>query len=307
MPAAVTDQELTSRPAATPDSATPPRAIDRTPRRPNLIVDVGMHVGQDTAFYLAKGFDVVAIEANPDLVAAAEERFARELEAGRLRIIGGAIAESSGTQTLAVAEDRSIWSSLSENFIRRNEQERGTQYRYVEVPAIRFEDVLSEVGIPHYLKIDIEGFDMLCVRALRNFESRPDFVSIESAAGGTAPDAHSAFAELAELWTLGYRRFSYVDQSKNPERTPPRPAGEGEYTEWSFDIDGSGLFGEELPDRWLSPEAAVLRAQLLRGQHELIGLGGRYSNSPVAKALRRARRMRTGRAAPWYDLHARLN
>jgi len=31
----------------------------------NLVYDVGMHTGQDTAYYLFKGYDVVAIEANP--------------------------------------------------------------------------------------------------------------------------------------------------------------------------------------------------------------------------------------------------
>jgi hypothetical protein len=33
-----------------------------------LIYDVGMCDGADTAFYLAKGFRVIAIEANPTLV-----------------------------------------------------------------------------------------------------------------------------------------------------------------------------------------------------------------------------------------------
>lgn len=51
-------------------------------KRPNLIIDVGMHNGQDTAFYLAKGFDVVALEANPVLVDAARIRFASEIESG---------------------------------------------------------------------------------------------------------------------------------------------------------------------------------------------------------------------------------
>ena len=46
--------------------------------RNDLIIDVGMHDGTDTAFYLAKGFNVVAIEANPGLVRCGSEtlRFA---------------------------------------------------------------------------------------------------------------------------------------------------------------------------------------------------------------------------------------
>lgn len=66
-------------------------------KRPNLIIDVGMHNGQDTAFYLAKGFDVVALEANPVLVDAARIRFASEIESGQLQILPEAIAETEGT------------------------------------------------------------------------------------------------------------------------------------------------------------------------------------------------------------------
>jgi hypothetical protein len=36
--------------------------------RENLIFDIGMHVGEDTRYYLNTGFDVIAIEANPFLV-----------------------------------------------------------------------------------------------------------------------------------------------------------------------------------------------------------------------------------------------
>jgi hypothetical protein len=42
------------------------------PSNPNLIYDVGMHTGQDTEFYLAKGFNVIAIEANPLLMQKAQ-------------------------------------------------------------------------------------------------------------------------------------------------------------------------------------------------------------------------------------------
>ena len=45
-----------------------------TPKK-NLIFDIGMHVGQDTEFYLKKGFNVVAVEANPKLVKENTEKF----------------------------------------------------------------------------------------------------------------------------------------------------------------------------------------------------------------------------------------
>ena len=42
----------------------------------DLIYDVGVHRGEDSAYYLAKGYRVRAFEANPDLVAGCRTRFA---------------------------------------------------------------------------------------------------------------------------------------------------------------------------------------------------------------------------------------
>ena len=37
------------------------------PKHKDLVYDVGMHKGEDTEFYLRKGFRVIAFEADPDL------------------------------------------------------------------------------------------------------------------------------------------------------------------------------------------------------------------------------------------------
>src|SRR5690348_14148592 len=60
----------------------------------DLVFDVGLHRGQDTAYYLAMGYRVVAFEANPDLVREFRSRFASAIEKGRLTIVEGAIARS---------------------------------------------------------------------------------------------------------------------------------------------------------------------------------------------------------------------
>ena len=39
--------------------------LDKEPKQDDLIFDVGLHRGEDTEFYLKKGFRVVAFEANP--------------------------------------------------------------------------------------------------------------------------------------------------------------------------------------------------------------------------------------------------
>lgn len=60
-----------------------------------LIYDVGMHRGQDTGYYLRKGFHVVAFEANDELVAQAKLNFHLQLDSGQLTIVEGAIVDAS--------------------------------------------------------------------------------------------------------------------------------------------------------------------------------------------------------------------
>ena len=280
----------------------------------DLVIDVGFHRGEDARFYLDKGFRCVAVEANPALVEQARTDFAEELADGRLRIYGVAIGDQPGTVRLSVADDITIWSSLSPRYIERNERLSGTRYRTVDVPAMRFEDILAEVGIPHYLKVDIEGVDMLCVRALRGFEERPDFISIESAVSSLDARFEPVFDELAELWGLGYRRFAYVNQNGHPFRHAPNPPREGRYVDTPLTEMHSGYFGEEMPERWSSIGRALLRAQVIRLHYRLAGYGGEWANTRLTRPYQWASNVAwharhlsiRGGWSAWYDLHARL-
>lgn len=264
-----------------------------------------MHVGHDTQFYLAKGFNVVAVEANPDLVKEAETRFAREIDDGRLRIFGVAIAERRGTVQLAVGDESGL-SSLSPAEVQRAEA-HGRQFHYVDVPAVPFEDVLHEVGIPYYLKVDIQGFDILCVRALHGFDERPAYVSIESSIVSAEPRLgfDEIFGELAELWTLGYRRFKYVNQMRFQQL--PNLALEGRsFVQPVAGVEASGSFGKETPGTWETVERAILRGWALRLQQELGGHRGRWADLPPGLLYRGFRSRVLKRPTGFFDLHAQL-
>ena len=64
-----------------------------SPKHNDLIYDVGMHKGEDTEFYLRKGFRVIAFEANPELVDLCRVRLKRFIEQGQLKIVEGAIVD----------------------------------------------------------------------------------------------------------------------------------------------------------------------------------------------------------------------
>ena len=53
--------------------------LEKNLLKKNLIFDVGMHKGEDTDFYLKKGFNVIGFEADPELIVHCQNRFKNEI------------------------------------------------------------------------------------------------------------------------------------------------------------------------------------------------------------------------------------
>ncbi|HXE53786.1 MAG TPA: FkbM family methyltransferase, partial [Tepidisphaeraceae bacterium] len=86
---------------------------------PQLIYDVGMNNGDDTAYYLSKGYRVVAIEADPVLVEQATHRFASEIAAERVTILNVAVAPTDGTARFWTSPTMRIWNSFNREIATR--------------------------------------------------------------------------------------------------------------------------------------------------------------------------------------------
>lgn len=267
----------------------------------DLIYDIGMHTGKDTAFYLAKGFRVVAVEASEALVAEARERFADEIDCGRLVLYNVAIADYEGTSDFYVNHEKSDWGTTCREFVERNEA-LGTTHSKVQVPCVPLQRILRECGVPYYAKIDIEGADLLCLKALLDFEERPRYVSIEA----SLTRFDDLFGELAHLWVLGYRQFKLVNQARHGRVRCPDPPREGLFVDQRFDGHMSGPFGEEAPGRWRDVEATLLRYRHILSEQRRFGARGAFQR-PGLRGLGRAwRRLRGSGPVGWYDIHARL-
>lgn len=203
----------------------------------DLIFDLGFHAGQDTEFYLKKGFRVVAVEANPELVAAGRRRFRDALKKGRLTIVDMGVARNAAEMTFYVNGKNSAWSSFV-----REIGSRGGEFQTVKVRTTTLRELLDRYGTPHYLKIDVEGFDEIVVEALADVQKRPQFVSIENG----YPRSVNLFL------SLGYDRFKYVNQADVAAQRLPFPPREGRFAFHRFSYESSGAFGEEAPGEWLS-------------------------------------------------------
>jgi len=288
--------------------------LDDTPKHSDLIYDVGMHKGEDTWFYLQKGFRVIGFEADPALAQHCRERFQEFIREGRLTVIEGAIVSpgsvEAGLQKVRFYQNDkiSVWGTIDANWAERNIN-LGASSHVIEVDVIDFVNVIQRHGVPHYMKIDIEGLDMVCVNALKLFRERPDFLSIESDKTSFA----NIKGEIDALVDLGYDSFQAVEQSAIfRSQSPPYPAREGCYIDQRFEHGSSGLFGSELGDEWRSQREILHQYRLVRLGYYLVGDDGilkrwRFPGAWMFRSLiGRVLGLFTRASVPgWYDTHAR--
>lgn len=268
----------------------------------NLIFDLGLHKGEDTDYYLKRGFRVVSVEADIDLVKLNQARFSEYLTNGKLNIIYGAISDTEESQITFYKNTKvSIWGTTVKSWALRNSS-LGADSIEVTVSVVRLSDLFKEYGIPYYLKIDIEGMDLVALKTLLNFETRPKYISIES--------EKVEFSKLVEEFdvfeALGYNEFSLVQQSGLHKLKVPIGSTEGELIDYSFERGSSGLFGTDLQTEWVDREQAIRRYKAIFREYKLFGDNSIFKLK-FLRILRRIIQRVIRRPLPgWYDTHARI-
>ena len=77
----------------------------------NLIFDIGFHKGEDTLFYLLKGYRVIAVDADPDLINEWQNIFKKYIENGKLLLLNYVISDTNDVDTDFYIGPNTIWSS----------------------------------------------------------------------------------------------------------------------------------------------------------------------------------------------------
>jgi FkbM family methyltransferase len=203
------------------------------------VFDIGFYDGSDTGYYLWKGADVVAFEANPVYAKAGAKRFSRQIAAGQLILIASGVGVTDGVVEFYLNRENAEWST----FYREAALNWGeTAYDVIRAPCISPTRLFAEYGVPDYLKVDIEGYDIFIAQELRRLPKVPDLASFEASNRGL----------LRELVLAGYDSFKLVNQAKVPAQTDV-----GETSTYRFTVSNTGQFGDAAPGEWLSFENAM--------------------------------------------------
>jgi FkbM family methyltransferase len=243
----------------------------------DLIYDVGVYNGDDTAYYLAKGFRVIGIEANPRMVEQTSRRFEQEIATGKLIILNTGVSDREGDLPFYISDTNPDWSTFDSSVI----QEKNGRFRQAIVSCRRFRSILNEFGTPYYLKLDIEASEIHCLRDLV-VSDLPNYISFEKTAQFTVES-------LTLLHDLGYTGFKLISQDNLlPVEYPPsweqrrferwqnilkstnlflrivRRAGARRWidpirhqSDWVFPQGSSGPFGEDTAGKWQSFDEIV--------------------------------------------------
>jgi FkbM family methyltransferase len=216
-----------------------------------LIYDVGMHDGEDSAYYLAKGFDVIGVDADAFYCDLCRRRFSNEIAAGKMRILNLGVGAQDGVSKFFLNAREPALSTFAA-------PQSGDEWESREIPVRRLSSIIREYGEPHFVKIDVEHYDHVVLRDLMASGVRPGLLSAES----------HVIDVFCLLVSMKYTKFRLVDGATLHQRFGHHGIKtlDGRTIQHTFTSRSSGPFGEDLPDQWIDKDRCV---------HELLrhGLG----------------------------------
>jgi FkbM family methyltransferase len=176
--------------------------MEKAKKMKRLIFDIGANKGEMANFFLNHTEKVICFEPNPTLIDLLKRRFSTS---DKIVIDSRGLSDKIEEKTFNISNADTI-STFSEDWI--SNSRFANQYRWdteVKVQTTTIDQAIEEYGIPDFVKIDVEGYELEVISGLTKLHKETTF-SFE-----WAEEQYDRMKRIAEyLINLGYSKFAFT-------------------------------------------------------------------------------------------------
>ena len=164
----------------------------------DLFFDVGAHIGDKSHQFLNKKLEVIMIEPLPKCVEELKLKFKNNKN---IRIIQKALGKKKGSKTLMINTKVPTISTMSDHW-RKGRFSNQVWDNKILVEVTTLDELIKTYGLPSYIKIDVEGYEL---DVLMGLTQKAGIISFEF----TSEFLDHSINCLNYLQKIGYEEFNF--------------------------------------------------------------------------------------------------